>query len=100
VVKPDPPVNGDCLPVTVRVDVTESTDGGLRMSERVTGGEALEAVHYAPSVRYALRERRWAVGVAHDGADYAMAVDYDWPGMRAGITAGDGVAGVRLLFRF
>lgn len=100
VVKPDPPVAGDCLPVTVRVDVTESTDGGLRASERVTGGETIEAVHYAPPVRYVRPDRKWAAGVAYSDGDYALAIDYDMPALRIGAAVSEDYQGVRFLFRF
>ena len=100
VVKPDPPVNGDCLPVTVRVDLTESKDGGLRAHERVTGGETLEAVHYAPPVRYVVTERRWGVGVDYRDGEASALVERYWPGARAGLTIGDKSVGVSAVFRF
>jgi hypothetical protein len=100
VVKPDTAVNGDCLPVTVRVDLTESEDGGLRASERVTGGETLEAVHYAPPVRYVQTERKWGVGLDYRDGETAAVVERYWPGARAGISLNDKSVGVSAVWRF
>ena len=99
-IKPLPPVNGDCLPVTVRVDLTESKDGGLRAHERVEGGETLEAVHYAPPVRYVVTERKWGVGVDYRDGETAAALERYWPGARAGLTIGKDSVGAALVFRF
>ena len=100
VVKPDPPVNGDCLPVTVRVDLTESKDGGLRAHERVEGGETLEAVHYAPPVRYVYAERKWGFGIAHFNGEPSAVVERYWPGARFGVVVGEQYRGAELVFRF
>lgn len=100
VVKPDAAVNGDCLPVTVRVDLTESKDGGLRAHERVEGGETLDAVHYAPPVRYVVTERRWGVGVDYRDGEASAALERYYPGARIGLTVGENTVGAALVFRF
>lgn len=100
VVKPDAAVNGDCLPVTVRVDLTESKDGGLRAHERVEGGETLEAVHYAPPVRYVYAERKWGFGIAHFNGEPSAVVERYWPGARFGVVVGEQYRGAELVFRF
>lgn len=96
VVKPD----GPCDPVTVRVDLTESKDGGLRAHERVEGGETLEAVHYAPPVRYVVTERRWGVGVDYRDGEASAALERYYPGARIGLTVGENTVGAALVFRF
>lgn len=96
VVKPD----GPCDPVTVRVDLTESKDGGLRAHERVEGGETLEAVHYAPPVRYVYAERKWGFGIAHFNGEPSAVVERYWPGARFGVVVGEQYRGAELVFRF
>lgn len=96
VVKPD----GPCDPVTVRVDLTESKDGGLRAHERVDGGETLEAVHYAPPVRYVVTERKWGVGVDYRDGVASAALERYYPGARIGLTVGENTVGAALVFRF
>jgi hypothetical protein len=95
-VKPD----GPCEPVTVRVDLTESVDGGLRASERVTGGETIEAVHYAPPVRYVQTERKYGLGIEHRDGETSALVERYWPGARAGLTISDKSVGVSAVWRF
>lgn len=97
---PDAPVDGKCAPITMHLALTESEDGGLRVSERVENGETAEAVHYAPPMRYVVTERKFGIGLEHRDGETSALVERYWPGARAGLTIGDKSVGVSAVFRF
>lgn len=66
-IKPAPPVASECAPVTVRLDLTDHGADGMRVSERVDGGELLDGVHVPASVVYVREDSRNVVTLARVG---------------------------------